>query len=193
MRAPVILMRALLTLLVVSLLVMAAQGTAGAPGGSGARAGRDISPLASPHIHLGERHGPYNSTPPTSGPHWADTVGTGVYREELPEEIQVHVLEHGHILLQYAPQTTPGEVRELERIGRTHLRDVVVAPYSGLAPHARRGEPIALTAWAHIERLAGADAAAIAGFVRAFDGRYDHGEWRGDRPPGMAEARTNHP
>lgn len=183
MGAAVILMRAVLTILIVSLLVMAAQGSAGAPGGSGSGAGRDVAPLASPHIHLGERHRPYNSTPPTSGPHWADTVGTGVYREELPEEIQVHVLEHGHILLQYAPQTPPGEVRELERIGRRHLRDVVVAPYSGLAPHARRGEAIALTAWTRIARLARADAAAIAGFVRALGGRYDHGEWRGGRPP----------
>jgi hypothetical protein len=176
-------MRAALVLLVLALLVMAAQGSAGAPGSTGAGSGSDVRILASPHIHLGERHRPYNSTPPTSGPHWADTVGTGVFREELPEEIQVHVLEHGHVLLQYAPGIPRGEVRELERLGRRYLRDIVVAPYHKLTPYARRGSPIALTAWARIERLGGVDEAAVARFVRTFSGRYDHGQWRGSRPP----------
>lgn len=162
---------------------------------AGIPAGRDVAPLASPHIHLGERHRPYNSTPPTSGPHWADTVGTGVYREELPEEIQVHVLEHGHILLQYAPQTPPGEVRELERIGRRHLRDVVVAPYSKLAPtpavarrsRSRRGR--GSRAWlastrmrsrGSSVRLADATTTAIgaaAGRTKMAEARTNQSEW----------------
>jgi hypothetical protein len=183
MSVAVPLMRAVLVLLIAGLLVMAAQGSAGAPGAADPRSGRSVPLLPSPHIHLGERHRPYNSIPPTSGAHWAETVGTGVYREELPEEIQVHVLEHGHILLQYAPQTPAAEMRRIERLGRLHVRDVVVAPYSKLAPYARRGQGIALTAWARIERLGAVDEQAVTSFVRAFSGRYDHGDWRGGRPP----------
>jgi hypothetical protein len=41
--------------------------------------------------------------PPTSGPHVAQTVAPGVYREE----IQVHALEHGHVVVQYAPFHRP--------------------------------------------------------------------------------------
>jgi hypothetical protein len=177
----IVLARILLALLAGALIFMATQtqGSGGDPSGA---TGREVPLLASPHIHLGERHRPYNTVPPTSGPHWANTVGTGVYREELPEEIQVHVLEHGHVLVQYAPQVPRGQLRALERIGRRHLRDVVVAPYAKLAPYARHGRGIALTAWGRIDRLGRADEPRILSFIRAFSGRYNHGEWRGGPP-----------
>jgi hypothetical protein len=179
----IVLARTLLVLLAGALLFMAGQGpdSSGGRAAAGVGGGRDVPLLASPHIHLGERHRAYNTVPPTSGPHWADTVGTGVYREELPEEIQVHVLEHGHVLIQYSPRTPPREIRALERIGRRHLRDVVVAPYAKLTRYLARGEGIALTSWGRIDRVGHADEPSIERFIRAFSGRYNHGEWRGGR------------
>jgi Protein of unknown function (DUF3105) len=139
--------------------------------------GQEVPTLPSPHIpYLGAPHPPYNSLPPTSGPHVPQTVAPGVYREAIPEELQVHALEHGHILIQYSAATPAGEVRLLEAVARRDLRDVVVAPYGGLATG------IALTAWGRLEYLDAVDPPAIDAFIRAFAGRYDHG-WRPGRAP----------
>jgi Protein of unknown function (DUF3105) len=118
-------------------------------------------------------HAPYDSVPPTSGPHVPFTVAPGVYREGIAEEIQVHALEHGHVLIQYAPATAPSTVRALEDVGRRFAREVVVAPYD------RLGSGIALTAWGRIEWLRGLDTGKIDAFVTALAGRYTHG-WRWD-------------
>lgn len=135
-------------------------------------------PIMAENTHIPTRyapHVPYNSTPPTSGQHVPQTVTPGVYREEIPEEIQVHVLEHGHVMLQYAPSLPADQVKELERIGRSNARDVVVAPYGRLA------SGVALTAWGRLERLSGVDQGAIVEFIRAYRGCYDHG-WTGACP-----------
>jgi hypothetical protein len=146
-------------------------------GTGGALPGQEMPTLPSPHIpYLGAAHLAYNSIPPTSGPHVPQTVAPGVYREAIPDELQVHALEHGHVLVQYSAATPAGEVRLLEGIARHHLREVIVAPYGNLETG------IALTAWGRLEYLDTVDAAAVDAFIRAFAGRYDHG-WRPGRAP----------
>jgi hypothetical protein len=84
--------------------------------------GTAVPEIESPHIpYISAPHAPYTSTPPTSGPHLPQTVAPGVYREAIAEELQVHALEHGHVLIQYAlgPQQkrcdcwnkSPGSIR----------------------------------------------------------------------------------
>ena len=71
------------------------------------------------HIaYEGAPHEPYRTVPPTSGPHSPRVVVPGIYRDAVPEELQVHALEHGHVLVQYAPDVPPGDVEKLERLGR---------------------------------------------------------------------------
>ena len=125
-------------------------------------------------VHIPARHvphEPYNSTPPTSGPHLPHTAAAGVYREEIPEEIQVHVLEHGHVMIQYAPSTPAETVQWLEQFAHKYPRDVALAPYGKLE------SGIALTAWARLLRLEQPDEERMKEFVEALRGRYDHG-WR---------------
>jgi hypothetical protein len=119
----------------------------------------------------GAPHDPYRSMPPTSGPHSPRVVPPGIYRKPVAEELQVHVLEHGHVLLQYAPDVPADVVDDLERIGRQYPRDVVVAPYPKL------GHGIALSGWQRSQRLDSLDEAAIVGFVTTVPGRYNH-QWR---------------
>jgi hypothetical protein len=163
-------------LLVALVLLPAVACRARPPAGTGGALpgaelpGLEVPTLPSPHIpYLGAPHAPYNSLPPTSGPHVPQTVAPGVYREAIPDELQVHALEHGHILIQYSAATPAGEVRLLEAVARRDLRNVIVAPYEGLA------QGIALTAWGRLEYLDATDPVAIDAFVRAFAGRYDHG------------------
>lgn len=124
------------------------------------------------HIRYeGAPHEAYRTTPPTSGPHSARVVIPGIYRKPVPEELQVHVLEHGHVLLQYGPEVPEADIRKLERIGRKYSRDVVVAPYPAL------GRGISLTGWQRLQRLEVLDERAVEDFVTKVAGRYDH-VWR---------------
>lgn len=53
------------------------------------------------HISVGASHLPYNSSPPTSGPHYGNPAPWGIYDHELPDEQLVHNLEHGGIWISY--------------------------------------------------------------------------------------------
>jgi len=132
--------------------------------------GQPVDIAYSPHIAAGEAASVrYNSTPATSGPHFAFTVAPGVYDAPVPEGLTVHALEHGHVVIRYASSTPPEDVARLVTIAKRFSADVVLAPYSGLD----RG--IALTAWGRIDLLERYDEQRITDFVRQLRGRYDHG------------------
>lgn len=116
----------------------------------------------------GVEHPPYQTKPPTSGPHSPRIVAPGVYRDEIPPELQVHALEHGHVIVQYRPGLSQSDVDILERIGRAHPRDVIVAPYFGI------DSGVALTGWQRLQLLPGVDEKAIERFVATVAGRYNH-------------------
>jgi hypothetical protein len=117
------------------------------------------------HIARGQTHPPYNSTPPTSGWHYADAVApAGVSAQPIPDEVQVHNLEHGEIVIQYdCADGCPDTVSALERIVRTYPKKVVLAPRPGMS--AAVGRPIALTAWGRLAYLDTADEAFIRRFI----------------------------
>ncbi|HZM75701.1 MAG TPA: DUF3105 domain-containing protein [Candidatus Limnocylindrales bacterium] len=119
----------------------------------------------------GAPHEPYKTVPPTSGTHSAQIVALGIYREPVPEELQVHALEHGHVFLQYAPGTSEVDIAALERIGRRYPRDAYVAPYPGL------DKGIALTGWQRLQRLDRFDEQAVVKFITTVAGRFDH-DWQ---------------
>lgn len=141
--------------------------------------GRAVPQLPSPHIpHQSSEHASYNSIVPTSGPHVPFTITAGVYREAIAPEIQVHALEHGHVLVQYPADSPDSIVKEAEGIARRFPRDVVIAPSTAL----RTG--IALTAWGRIELLDGVRHERIERFVESLADRYDHGWTNGAVPCG---------
>lgn len=115
------------------------------------------------HIARGQTHQPYNSTPPTSGWHYADAVAPpGVAAQQIPDEVQVHNLEHGEILIQYdCPDGCPEMVSALEAIVRSYPKKVILAPYRGI------NRPIALTAWGKLTYLDSVDEPFIRRFIAA--------------------------
>ena len=76
------------------------QFTAPLPGTAYPIQGREHIPLDAPHL-------PYNSNPPTSGPHYESPVPWGVYDHELPDEQLVHNLEHGGVWVSYNCDKSP--------------------------------------------------------------------------------------
>jgi hypothetical protein len=105
----------------------------------------------------------YDSSPPTHGPHGA-VVACGVHGEPIPNENQVHLLEHGAVGIQYQPDLDPGDVAAIEDIVRDYDSRVFSAPYPEM------GSEITLTSWGELMRLDQLDAGAIRRYVEEFRG-----------------------
>jgi hypothetical protein len=115
---------------------------------------------------VADPHEPYNSTPPTSGPHLPYIAPWGIHTRPIPNELQVHNLEDGGVVIQYNCEC-PELVDKLAQIVRRYDRYVVLAPYPSMKSR------IALTAWTRLETLDDFDAGRIERFVKAYRG-IDH-------------------
>lgn len=96
----------------------------------------------------------YNSNPPTSGSHYSQQLPggpgyTGVNPAPLPNEVQVHNLEHGHIGIQYNATKLPADVKQmLEQLTKTDPQWVFMAPRDPSAlPAPGFTATLAFSAW----------------------------------------------
>ncbi len=98
------------------------------------------------HIAIGASHLPYNSNPPTSGPHYFQPAPWGIYQHELPDEALVHNLEHGGIWVSYnnIDQATK---QAIEALARQHADKMIVTP------RARNDAKIVLASWRRLLTL----------------------------------------
>jgi hypothetical protein len=110
----------------------------------------------------------YSSTPPTSGPHVGQLASWGIHTEPIPNELQVHNLEDGGVMVQYNCQECEELVEQLSRIVRRYDDHVILAPYPDM------DDQIALTAWGRIDRLSGFDEERIVAFIDAYAGLDHH-------------------
>lgn len=140
--------------------------------------GTAVPVIDSPHVSEEQAsRARYSSVPATSGPHYAFAANTGIYASPVPEPSFVHTMEHGHVVIAYAPSLPAADVRQLETITRSHSEDVLLTPYPGL----ERG--VALAAWGRLQTLDRVDEQTVVAFVTGLAGRYDHG-WVGEPCPG---------
>jgi len=113
-----------------------------------------------------DQHEPYNSEPPTSGPHLGYIAPWGVHTRPIPRELQVHNLEDGGVLVQYNCEC-PDLVEKLTAIVRKYDKFVILAPYPDMKTR------IALTAWTRIDAFTEFDEGRVRRFVEAYRG-IDH-------------------
>jgi hypothetical protein len=118
-----------------------------------------IPSVDSPHV-------PYNSDPPTSGPHLPYIAPWGIHTRPIDRELQVHNLEDGGVVVQYNCEC-PEIVAKLKAIVQRYDKQVVLAPYPGMKPR------IALTAWTRIDTMEELDEARVKRFIDAYIG-IDH-------------------
>jgi hypothetical protein len=122
------------------------------------------------HLPQGDSIG-YITAPPTSGDHWDRWADCGFYLQGLPDELAVHNLEHGNIVVSYNLVTEEEIARLLSAVnGVAQVRDWgVVRRYDKLEPGT-----VALTAWGLLEVLDGTDGvddrSRIAAFFEEFSG-----------------------
>jgi hypothetical protein len=118
------------------------------------------------HIPIGSTYRHFDSWPPTSGPHWPTTADPGFYRVELPPEELVHNLEHGQIVVWYAPYIDPEIQRALERLVANAPAAIVAVPSERVV----RPFQFVLTAWGASQSCAHASTAVLDHFRRTFQG-----------------------
>ena len=128
------------------------------------------------HVSKLPKNFAYNSTPPTSGPHYpagpkAPAVWS-VYSEPVDQLALVHNLEHGGMVIQYGsdvPQTT---VQRLVDWYGNDPRGIVIAP---LPDDLQQKKPalakqIAVTSWTHLMTCSGFDEGALDDFADTYRG-----------------------
>lgn len=102
------------------------------------------------HVALGTKF-EYNSNPPTSGPHFANSGEWGVYDKEIPDQVLIHNLEHGGIWIAYRPGADSAAVAELAKIAKEYGRKLI------MAPRAANDADIALVAWTRLDKFSAAE------------------------------------
>jgi Protein of unknown function (DUF3105) len=129
--------------------------------------GERFPDLGNAHIQTAsDPHVPYNSDPPTSGPHLPYIAPWGVHTRPIPLELQVHNLEDGGVMVQYNC-TCPELVDKLRDIVGRYDKYVILAPYPGMKSR------IALTAWTRLDRFEEFDGKRITRFIDRYRG-IDH-------------------
>lgn len=133
--------------------------------------GEVIADLGNEHIESVEApHAAYNSVPPTSGPHVGGKAADGIHDEQIPDELQLHNLEDGGVIVHYDPvRVASSTVDELASLVGDYGDNVILEPYT--TPSLPT--PIVLTAWGRIDTLEALDRERIRQFISAYRG-IDH-------------------
>jgi hypothetical protein len=100
------------------------------------------------HIDVGAEHLPYNSSPPTSGPHYEIPAESTFFTEQIPPEQVVHNLEHGNIVIWYSPDAPQETLDDIEALVGQEPTATVALPYTDLeSPYT-----FALTGWTSMQK-----------------------------------------
>lgn len=134
-------------------------------------AGESVPVMVSePHIPTGSDPGRYNSDPPTSGLHYADTLQAGFYETndyQYPAGYLVHNLEHGYVIFWYncdlLDEAGCAELKAQIRSVMDELGNVKLIAY----PWNSIDVPVAMTSWGRIQKFETFDAEQAKAFYRA--------------------------
>ena len=113
------------------------------------------------HLSAGQSPPDYNSTPATSGAH-ASAAQCGIYLTEISDEVQVHNLEHGVVVVQYQPDLDETQIALLQGWARTKPGHILLAPRADLT------DPVVISSWTRLLRLPGADIETVDVYYEQF-------------------------
>lgn len=126
----------------------------------------------------------YNSTPPTSGPHYGSLVPWGISQEPQRYERVLHNLEDGGVVIYYqCDEGCEDLVQQLEEFVAPYLRSdrhILLLPNdpawtigNSQPLHQDMENRIALAAWQRLDKFDDFDAQRIEAFIERYEG-IDH-------------------
>ena len=121
--------------------------------------------LSRDHIQEGSEHEPYNSEPPTSGPHYASPAEAQFFESPVEPERVVHNLEHGQIVIWYQSDLPESTIDSLQEMVEDAAPFVLATPYSGAE------QPIVYTAWQNSLGCEQPSTAVLENFRERFQGQ----------------------
>ena len=109
----------------------------------------------------------YSTVPPTSGQHWGEWSDCGFYNHPLPDEMLVHNLEHGNIIVSYN-LLDDGDVAAL----RAAVEAIPLAKEYAIVRryHKIPEGMVAITTWGVLDRMMGVDPDRITRFFADYPG-----------------------
>ena len=137
-----------------------------------------IPSLGNNHIaSIDAAHAPYNSSPPSSGPHVGNLASWGEYTDTLPAELFVHNLEDGGVLLTYSCADCADLVEGMRAaVGNFDGRHVVLFPYDDIVDGSGTPYRAAAVAWGRVFYFDVVDEQTrpeLERFIKAYEG-IDH-------------------
>ena len=117
---------------------------------------------------LTQKHDPYNSDPPTSGPHMPSIVQWNFYTTPEPLEYLVHNMEDGGVVVYYRPNVSDAVKQRLKGLQQQRPNAVIVVPGSD-----SQKEEVILTAWTVMLRQPTYDDQSAKAFIVRYAG-IDH-------------------
>ena len=159
-RVPWVAVGALAVVLVAAVLIARQLGV-------GESAGRYIAGGGvGQHVAVGQAIA-YPSYPPTSGQHAASAATWGLHTEPVADEVAVHNLEHGGVVISHN-NISADALSKITALLRSYPKDqygevkLVIRPYDKVAPGT-----MALMAWNWIDDLTAYDEARVKAFMDA--------------------------
>lgn len=120
------------------------------------------------HITRGQQHQPYNSDPPSSGPHYSDAgapIPWGVYIQEVADEVFLHNEEHGGVIITYKPDLPKDQIEKIQKMFAPPYSNPKFKPNKAIVtPRSKNTHPIELAAWNYTLNLDQYDETKIKNF-----------------------------
>ncbi|MBI2450775.1 MAG: DUF3105 domain-containing protein [Parcubacteria group bacterium] len=127
--------------------------------------GVEIPQLGRNHINLKDQHEPYNSNPPTSGPHYGTPAQADFYEAMLPDEQVLHNLEHGYVWISYKDDTDKDLMEKLKNLQKKYSWKTI------FTFRPQNDSKIALVSWGRLQKLDNYDEKAIINFIKQLRNR----------------------
>lgn len=127
--------------------------------------GEAIAIQGANHVPEGTKED-YNSNPPTSGPHYANSQPAGIYDKPVPDGNLIHSMEHGAVILWYKPDLPASDSAKLKSIfNDASASKKIIVPRDSL------DVPVALTSWGRLLKLQTIDENQIKTFMETNEDR----------------------
>jgi hypothetical protein len=126
----------------------------------------DLRDEGNSHLSPGQAAPDYRTDPPTSGDHSETPQADGAYSEPPDSVNVVHSLEHGRVVIQYAPDLTSSDQLALKGVFDESPGGML------LLPNPKTSYRVAATAWTNLLGCKRYEGAKTLDAIRAFRDRF---------------------